>query len=387
MQIKDTTHQYIMDTYARFPLTLVQGKGVYAYDEEGNDYIDLGAGIGVNSLGFCNEGWTAAVAKQAATLQHVSNLYYTAPAAELAERLCASGHFAKVFFGNSGAEANECAIKIARKHSCDHYNPERTEIITLQDSFHGRTVTTLAATGQESFHKHFFPFTEGFVFAAPEIDAVKKAIHENTCAIMLECIQGEGGVNILSEAFVQGVAALCKEHDLLLLVDEVQTGIGRTGALFAHEQYGIQPDIITLAKGLGGGLPIGACLCTEALKDVLGHGSHGSTYGGNPVACAGASYVLEQVTQPGFYEEVKEKGHYLAEKLRAIPGVASVRHKGLMLGVVLSDASAKEVAQKCLDHGLLVLTAKDIIRLLPPLTITLDDIDEALTRFTRALRP
>lgn len=385
MQTKDTTHQYIMDTYARFPLTLVQGKGVYAYDEEGNDYIDLGAGIGVNSLGFCNEGWTAAVAKQAATLQHVSNLYYTAPAAELAGRLCASGHFAKVFFGNSGAEANECAIKIARKHSCDHYNPERTEIITLQDSFHGRTVTTLAATGQESFHKHFFPFTEGFVFAKPEIDAVKKAIHENTCAIMLECIQGEGGVNILSEAFVQGVAALCKEHDLLLLVDEVQTGIGRTGALFAFEHYGIQPDVISLAKGLGGGLPIGACLCTEELKDVMGAGTHGSTYGGNPVVCAGANYVMEQVNRPAFLAEVTEKGDYLAEKAAALPGVQSVRHKGLMIGIVLEKDNAKEVTKQCLQHGLLVLTAKNDIRLLPPLTITKEEIDQAITRLAKAL--
>lgn len=385
MNTKQQTESYLMNTYARFPVELVQGKGARVWDQEGKEYIDMGAGVGVNSLGYSDPGWAEAVCAQAGLLQHTSNLYYTQPAAKLAAKLCENGPFRKVFFTNSGAEANECAIKLARKHSTDAHGDARNEIITLNDSFHGRTVTTLSATGQDGYHKHFFPFTQGFVIVQPELSAVETAIGENTCAIMIECIQGEGGVNILDEDFVQGVEQLCKKHGLLLIVDEVQTGIGRTGTLLAYEQYEIQPDIITLAKGLGGGLPIGACLCTEALKDVLGHGSHGSTYGGNPVACAGASYVLEQVTQPGFYEEVKEKGHYLAEKLRALPGVAAVRQCGLMIGIVPEEVPPKKIAKKCIEHGLLVLTAKDVVRLLPPLTITRDEIDEALRRLHSVL--
>lgn len=385
MQSKEQTHTYIMNTYARFDVVAVRGEGVRLWDAGGKEYIDMGAGVGVNALGYSDPGWVAAVCRQAGTLQHTSNLYYTAPAAELAESLCKGSGFSRVFFTNSGAEANECAIKLARKHSTDAHAETRNEIITLENSFHGRTVTTLSATGQTEYHRHFFPFTGGFVMAKATLSAVEAAIGKNTCAIMIECIQGEGGVHILEEDFVQGIEKLCRKHNLLLILDEVQTGIGRTGALFGYQHYGVRPDIITLAKGLGGGLPIGACLCTEELKDVLGNGTHGSTYGGNPVACAGARYVVQTINNEGFLSEVTEKGDYLAKKAAALPGVQSVRHKGLMAGIVLEADNAKEMAKKCLEHGLLVLTAKEVIRLLPPLTITREDIDEALDRFASAL--
>lgn len=385
MNSKQQTETYIMNTYARFDAQLVRGEGTRAWDANGKEYLDLGAGVGVNSLGYCNPGWVEAVCRQAGTLQHTSNLYYTEPGATVAAALCEDTPFEKVFFTNSGAEANECAIKLARKHSTDTHGEERNEIITLTDSFHGRTVTTLSATGQDGYHKHFFPFTGGFVIVAPGLEAVEQSITDKTCAILLECIQGEGGVNILDKDFVQGVERLCRAHDLLLLIDEVQTGIGRTGTLFAYEQYEIQPDIITLAKGLGGGLPIGACLCTKDLQDVLGPGSHGSTYGANPVACAGAAYVLKIVRTPEFLADVREKAAYLAEKLRALPGVAAVRQRGLMIGIVPEEVPAKEIAKKCIEYGLLVLTAKDVVRLLPPLTITRGEIDEALRRLHSAL--
>lgn len=385
MNIKEISKENMMPTYARFDIVLKEGKGVYVTDSEGKEYIDLGAGIGVNSLGFCDEGWVEAVSKQAATLQHTSNLYFTYPASLLAEKLCKDSIFDKVFFGNSGAEANECAIKLARKYSIEKYNKERNEIITLEQSFHGRTVTTLAATGQESFHKYFFPFTEGFAYAKPELESVKEKISDKTCAVFIECIQGEGGVNILSKEFIQGVEKLCKENDLLFIIDEVQTGIGRTGSMYAFENYNVEPDIITLAKGLGGGLPIGACLCKEELNNVLSTGMHGTTFGGNPISCAASLYVLERMEKDNISESVKEKGDYFAEKLEALKGVESVRHMGLMIGIVPKEGTAKEIATKCLEEGLLVLTAKDVVRLLPPLTITKDEIDEAVVRFEKAL--
>lgn len=255
----------------------------------------------------------------------------------------------------------------------------------MEQSFHGRTVTTLAATGQESFHKYFFPFTEGFAYAKPDLESVKEKISDKTCAVFIECIQGEGGVNILSKEFIQGVEKLCKENDLLFIIDEVQTGIGRTGAMYAFENYDVEPDIITLAKGLGGGLPIGACLCKEELNNVLSTGMHGTTFGGNPISCAASLYVLDRMEKDNISQSVKEKGDYFAEKLEALEGVESVRHMGLMIGIVPKEGTAKEIATKCLDEGLLVLTAKDVVRLLPPLTITKDEIDEAVVRFEKAL--
>ena len=385
MNIKDISKQNIMNTYGRFELVLKKGKGVYVEDSEGKEYIDLGSGIGVNSLGFCDEGWVEAVCKQAGELQHTSNLYYTYPATKLAEKLCTDSIFSKVFFANSGAEANECAIKLARKYSTDKYSKERNEIITLEQSFHGRTVTTLAATGQESFHQYFFPFTEGFAYAKPEIEAIREKVSDKTCAIFIECIQGEGGVNILDKKLVQDIEKLCKEKDLLFIIDEVQTGVGRTGKLYCFENYDVQPDIITLAKGLGGGLPIGACLCSESLENVLSLGAHGSTFGGNPISCAGGLYVIEQIEKENLLESVCEKGDYLAKKLEELDEVKEVRQMGLMIGIVLKKDNAKDVAKKCLEEGLLVLTAKDVVRLLPPLNITKEEIDEAVKRFKKAL--
>lgn len=385
MNIKEISNQNIMNTYGRLDIVLKKGKGVYVEDSEGKEYIDLGAGIGVNALGFCDEGWVKAVCDQAGTLQHTSNLYYTYPATKLAEKLCKDSSFNKVFFANSGAEANECAIKLARKYSTDKYSKERNEIITLEQSFHGRTVTTLAATGQDSFHQYFYPFTEGFAYAKPDIEAIREKISDKTCAVFIECIQGEGGVNILDKKLVQDIEKLCREKDLLFIVDEVQTGIGRTGSLYCFENYDVKPDIITLAKGLGGGLPIGACLCTEGLENVLTQGAHGSTFGGNPISCAAGLYTLEEIEKDDFIAKVKEKGDYFAQKLEELEEVKEVRHMGLMIGIVLKKDNAKEVSKKCLDEGLLVLTAKDVVRLLPPLNITKEEIDEAIERFKKAV--
>ena len=291
-----------------------------------------------------------------------------------------------MFFANSGAEANECAIKLARKYSFEKYGKERTEIVTLENSFHGRTVTTLAATGQEVFHNYFFPFTEGFTFAkANDMNSVKEKVNEKTCAVMVELIQGEGGVNPLDKEFVQQLADYCKENDLLLIIDEVQTGVGRTGTLYCYEQFGIKPDIVSSAKGIGGGLPMGACLCSESLANVMTPGTHGTTYGGNPIACAGALEVLSRVNTPEFLKSVQEKGQYIKEKLSAMDGVSQVRGMGMMIGVVLEKDNAKEVAAKCVENGLLVLTAKTLIRFLPPLNITEDEINKGLEIFKKCL--
>lgn len=386
--IKARHDEALMPTYGRFPVALKSGKNATAYDEDGNAYIDFGSGIGVTSLGYCHEGYMEAVTKQLQTAQHFSNLYYNETQISLADALCRRTGMARVFFGNSGAEANECAIKLARKYSFDKYGRGRSTVITLCNSFHGRTVTTLAATGQDVFHNYFFPFTGDFVYTpANDLDALKAMIDDTTCAVMLECVQGEGGVMPLDNAYIQGVRALCDEHDLVMIVDEVQTGIGRTGKLLAVEHAAVKPDVVTLAKGLGGGLPIGACLCREGFEQVMSAGMHGSTFGGNPVVCAGAHYVLDTVDTPAFLEEVCRKGAYVRERLESMPHVKEVRGKGLMLGVVLDDdIAAKDAATACLENGLLILTAKTLLRLLPPLTISAEELDRGLTILETVLK-
>ena len=375
-----------MHTYGRYDVALKSGKGVVAYDEDGKHYIDVSSGIGVNSLGYCDEGWVQAVTAQANTIQHMSNYFYSAQAADLAEKLCTLTGMAKVCFGNSGAEANECAIKVARKYSFDKYGAERNEIITLKNSFHGRTVTTLAATGQDVFHNYFFPFTGGFKYAEPnDLDDFKNHVDEKTCAVMLEVVQGEGGVNILDADYVKSIAKICADNDILLIIDEVQTGAGRTGKLFACQHYDIKPDLMTAAKGLGGGLPIGVCLCGEKLKDVMSPSTHGTTFGANPVVCAGANYVLDKISDEKFLEAVEEKGAYLEEKLLKLGGVKNVRRLGLMVGIEI-DGDAHDAAVKCVQNGLLIITAKDLLRMLPPLTITEEELDEAVAILEKTLK-
>ncbi len=379
MNTKEKDLKYIMHTYGRYDVALKSGKGVVAYDEDGKRYLDVSSGIGVNSLGYCDDGWVKAVTAQAARLQHMSNYFYSEQASNLAEKLCTLTGMAKVCFGNSGAEANECAIKIARKYSFDKYGSGRNEIVTLKNSFHGRTVTTLSATGQEVFHNFFFPFTEGFVYAeANDFSALEKAVSDKTCAVMLELIQGEGGVNILDADYVKSLFEFCKEKDILVIVDEVQTGCGRTGKLFAFENYGVKPDLITAAKGLGGGLPIGACICSEKLGEVMQPSTHGTTFGANPVVCAGANYVLDVLTSEGFLDEVEAKGKYLENKLLELEGVKNVRRMGLMVGIELCEGDVHEVAASCVKNGLLIITAKNLLRMLPPLMISREELDEAV---------
>lgn len=383
-EIKLKTNQYIADTYARFDLALDEGKGSTVFGE-GREFLDFGAGIAVNGLGVSDNEWVKTVAWQAQKLNHTSNLYYSEPCARLAEMLCQKSGMEKVFFGNSGAEANECAVKVARKYSFDKYGYGRYEIITLQNSFHGRTIATLSATGQDCFHNIFNPFLEGFRYAqANEFSALKRMVNPKTCAVMLELVQGEGGVNALDKAFVRSVAKLCAENDLLLIIDEVQTGNGRTGTLYAYMQYGLKPDIVTTAKGLGGGLPIGACLLGEKVKDTLTLGSHGSTFGGNPICCAGAVAVLSRLTDT-FLAEVNKKAEYLWDGLKKISGVNAVSGLGLMIGLSV-NGNAKAIAKECLNHGLLVLTAKDKIRLLPALTVSYQEIDKALSILNEVLK-
>ena len=378
-EIRNDEQQYMMHAYGRFQTALVSGKGAVAKDVDGKEYVDFTSGIGVNCLGYCDDGWVKAVSEQVATLQHISNLYYSPLQTELSKKLCALTGFDKVFLCNSGAEANECAIKIARKYSFDKYGKGRQKIITLVNSFHGRTVTTLAATGQDVFHNFFFPFTEGFEYAeANNIDSVKKCIDNEVCAVFIELIQGEGGVMPLDKEFVNEIEKICKEEDILLMIDEVQTGISRTGAFYCYQNYGIQPDVITSAKGLAGGLPMGACLCVEKLADVLGAGTHGTTFGGNPIACAGAKEVLSRVATEDFLKEVNAKGEYIREKLQTMANVSEVRGMGMMIGIVTEKDNAKEIAKKCVENGLLILTAKNLLRLLPPLNITYEEIDRGL---------
>ena len=368
--------QYIAGTYARFPVAFRDGKGCRLYDYDGKEYIDCGSGIAVNVFGVNDEKWKKAVIDQLNCIQHTSNLFYTEPQARLAKMLCERTGAKKVFFGNSGAEANECAIKAARKYGETHYDPERKQIITLKDSFHGRTLATLAATGQDNFHRYFGPFPEGFSYADPTVEGVKKCMTENTCAVMIECIQGESGVNVLDGDFVRGLEKLCREGEVLLICDEVQTGNGRTGYLYSYMAYGIQPDIVTTAKGLGGGLPIGACMLFEKCADVFGYGDHGSTFGGNPVVCAGACSILERLDDK-LLESVREKGAYFKEQLSKIKGVKSVTGAGLMIGIE-TDKPAAEIAAECVKRGLLVLTAHSKVRLLPALTISKEEADFAV---------
>lgn len=379
MKSKDIIEEdkkYIAGTYARFPVAFKEGKGSRLYDYDGREYVDCGSGIAVNIFGVNDEEWKNAVIAQMNSIQHASNLYYTKPQADLARLLCERTGAEKVFFGNSGAEANECAIKAARKYGEIKYGADRKQIITLKESFHGRTLATLAATGQDAFHKYYGPFPEGFVYADPTIEGVEACMNERTCAVMIECIQGESGVNVLDKNFVQAVEKLCRERDIIFICDEVQTGNGRTGRLYAYQAYGVSPDIVTTAKGLGGGLPIGACMLFEKCAGVFGYGDHGSTFGGNPVVCAGAYSILSRIDEK-LLQSVREKGEYFREGLKKIDGVKEVTGMGLMIGIH-TDKPAAEVANECIKRGLLVLTAHSNVRLLPPLTISKDDIDFAL---------
>lgn len=377
-KIKELDNENIMHTYGRYDVCLTKGKGVYAYDDNGKKYIDVSSGIGVNCLGYCDDGWVKAVSEQAGTIQHISNYYYNKVAGVLAEKLTKATGLSKVFFGNSGAEANECAIKVARKYSFDKYGRGRDRIITLVNSFHGRTIATLSATGQDVFHNYFFPFVDGFDNAiANDIESLKDTITDKTCAVMLETVQGEGGVNILDSEYLQQVRKICDEKDILLIVDEVQTGVCRTGKLYGYMHSGIKPDVVTSAKGLGGGLPIGICMVNDKLKDVMGPSTHGTTFGSNPVVCAGANYIIDTVNTPEFIEEINKKGAYFKEKIEKIKGVKSVRQQGLMIGIEV-DGNAGDIAKKCTENGLLVITAKTLLRMLPPLNIKYDEIDEAL---------
>ena len=378
-KIKQLDNENIMHTYARYDVCLTHGSGVYAYDDSDKKYIDVSSGIGVNSLGYCNPGWVKAVTEQASKIQHISNYYYSPVAGELAEKLTKATGLSKVFFGNSGAEANECAIKVARKYSFDKYGAGRNRIVTLENSFHGRTIATLSATGQDVFHNYFYPFVEGFDYAkANDIENLLSKITDKTCAVMLETVQGEGGVNILSPEYLKEVRKICDESDILLIVDEVQTGVCRTGKLYGYMHSGITPDIVTSAKGLGGGLPIGICMVGEKLSEVMGPSSHGTTFGSNPVVCAGANYILDTVNNPEFIDEVNKKGEYIKEELLKIKGVKAVRQQGLMIGIEVEE-NAGDIAKKCTEKGLLIITAKTLLRMLPPLNITYDEIDESLS--------
>ncbi len=368
----------VMQTYGRYDVVLEKGSGRTCADENGKEYIDFGSGIGTNSLGFCDEDWADAVCSQARSIQHASNYYYTKVQADFADKLCGTTGYSKVFFGNSGAEANECAIKVARKYSFDKYGKGRHNIVTLVNSFHGRTLCTLAATGQDVFHNYFFPFPEGFVYAKANDKADLESKLDGACAVMMEFVQGEGGVIALDKDFVDFVFKICAEKDILVIGDEVQTGTGRTGKFLASENFGVKPDITTLAKGLAGGIPVGACLVNEKCEGVLTKGTHGSTFGGNPLACAAGNVVIDKVTADGFLDEVVAKGDYIKKKLEVLDEVVSISGMGLMIGIELKTKVASEVAAKALEMGLLVLTAKEKVRLLPPLNITYDELDKGL---------
>ena len=377
MNTMDLDQAYVAHTYKRFPVEIVSGKGSQVKDAAGKEYIDMGSGIAVTSFGVADDAWIAAVEEQIHSVQHMSNLYYTAPCAKLAEALCLRTGMSKVFFGNSGAEANECAIKVARKWAAETKGPACSTIVTLENSFHGRTLTTLAATGQAHYHELFQPLTPGFAhIATGDLDALKALCAGGTvAAVLIECVQGEGGVIPLDPGFAAALEAYLKEQDILLMVDEVQTGNGRTGKLYAYMNYGLHPDVVTTAKGLAGGLPLGACLLSDKVKDVLSYGDHGSTFGGNPVACAAALSVLDRLTGP-FLEEVEAKGRLLRGLLEGAPGIQSVSGLGLMLGLK-TDKPAGEVVRTCMENGVLCLTAKDKVRFLPALNIPEDLLRKA----------
>ncbi|MBQ8747524.1 MAG: aspartate aminotransferase family protein [Clostridia bacterium] len=378
MNIQELDNTYVAHTYARFPVSFVSGHGSILTDENGKDYIDLGTGIAVNTFGLSDPDWKAAVVAQLGKLQHTSNLYYTEPCARLAQMLCERTGMKKVFFSNSGAEANECAIKAARLYSFEKYGEGRSTVVTLKNSFHGRTLATLSATGQDVFHTKFGPFPEGFVYADPTdaSDVIRLVKETGACAVMMEMVQGEGGVYPLDKAFVAEVAAYAKENDVLLVIDEVQTGNGRTGSLYAYQQYGITPDIVSTAKGIGGGLPLGATMLGEKLTDVYTPGTHGSTFGGNPVACAGAISILSRIDD-ALLASVRERSEYIVNALTGAKGVKSVSGMGLMLGI-LTEKPAKDVIAGCMARGVVVLSAKDKVRLLPALNIPMDELKKAI---------
>lgn len=369
---------YVANTYNRFPVEIISGKGSVVTDINGKEYIDMGSGIGVTSFGLADDEWAKAVSAQLTKLQHMSNLYYTEPCTRLAELLCKKTGMSKVFFCNSGAEANECAIKVARKYAADKKGPDYSTIITLENSFHGRTLTTLAATGQDHYHELFQPLTPGFAHTpANDLDSLKElAMSNKTAAIMIECIQGEGGVIALDESFVKGVYEFAQKEDIVLIIDEVQTGNGRTGSLYAYMNYGIKPDVVSTAKGIGGGLPLGATLMSEKVQSVLGFGDHGSTFGGNPVCCAGAVSIIERIDDK-LLNEVKEKSNYIFDTLSNAKGIESVSGMGLMVGIK-TVSPAGDIVKKCMEKGVLCLTAKDKVRLLPALNIPTDVLKKAI---------
>ena len=377
MNTKQTDQTYVAHTYARFPVEIVSGRGSEVFDENGKRYIDLTSGIGVDALGVADPEWIAAVTAQLGKVQHISNLFYTAPAANLAKLLCERTGMKRVFFSNSGAEANECAIKAARKYAAQTHGADTYTILTLEKSFHGRTLATLSATGQDKYHAQFQPLLPGFIHTpANDLDALKAAASRHKlAAVMMECVQGEGGVTALSPSFVQGAAAFCKANDILLIIDEVQTGNGRTGTLYAYEQFGVRPDLVTTAKGLGGGLPLGACLFGEKVQDVFQPGDHGSTYGGSPTACAGAISILSRIDDK-LLAAVREKSAYLFDTFTRAEGVESVSGLGLMIGLKTTKP-APEILAAAREKGVLALTAKEKIRLLPALNIPMELLKEA----------
>ena len=385
MTITETDKKYIAHTYNRFPVELVSGRGSRFTDTAGKEYIDLGSGIGVTAFGTGDEEWKRAVTEQLDKLQHTSNLYYTEPCARLAELICTRTGMSRVFFSNSGAEANECAIKAARKYAAEHKGPDYYTIVTLKNSFHGRTLTTLAATGQDGFHKLFAPLTPGFAYAdANDLEGtVALARGVKAAGIMIECVQGEGGVLPLSADYVKGLYDFCRAEDIILMADEVQTGNGRTGRLYAYENFGIKPDLFSTAKGLGGGLPIGATVLGEKLADIFSFGDQGSTFGGNPVASAGAYSILSRIDE-ALLASVREKSAYIFGELTGAPGVKSVSGLGLMIGI-LPEKPARQVVTECLERGVLCLTAKEKVRLLPALNIPFDDLKTAVAVLKSAL--
>ena len=386
-ELKDRDGQYVIQTYGRNPIALDHGRGATLYGVDGKEYIDFAAGIGVLSVGTAHPKWVAAVTEQAGRLAHVSNLYYTQPYIDLAEKLCTRSGMAAAFFGNSGAEGNEGILKVARKYSFDKYGEGRGTVLTLNHSFHGRTMATLAATGQDALHRYFLPFPEGFRYAEPTLDGIQAVAGHDVCAVLVELVQGEGGVYPLDRQFVQDLAQLCRDRDWLLLADEVQTGVGRTGSLFCFQQYGIQPDACSFAKGIAGGLPMGGFLVNEKCRSVLGPGTHGPTFGGNPV-CAAAALAVLDILDDETIARVKEKGQYLRDAIEAmaLPGLGKTRGLGLMIGIEVAPGySNKDLCAKLNQAGLLCLTAGPGLRLLPPLTITKEEMDKGLAVLKAAL--
>ncbi len=369
----------MINTYDRYPVVIEKGRGAIATDVDGKKYIDFTAGIAVNALGYCDKKYVKSVIKQVKKVGHICNLFYNPTSIELAERIIEVTGMKRVFFANSGAEANEGATKVARKYAADKYGEHRNVILTLNDSFHGRTITTLSATGQKHYHEHFQPLTRGFIYPEENtIEAIKAAMNDNVCAIMIEVIQGEGGVKLLDKELVYGIQKLCDEKDVLLIVDEVQTGVLRTGKFLACDYYDIHPDVVTLAKGLGGGMPIGAVLVNEKCENVLTYGQHGSTFGGNPIVCAGGIEVMKRTSNPEMQKDVCEKGEYIRKKLAEFKNVKNIRGLGLFIAFDLEKGDAKAVVRKIAEKGCLVLTAKSSLRLTPPLIINYKEIDKGL---------